>query len=94
MCSGVMYEDTFAYHELYGEYLDTLNSGLQIPTDILVQWSTFCVIFFQAAKWKHLQNILHREVYAKLLKHFHFSVTPHPGNLHTHTPAQGDQGRF
>ena len=73
-CDNHEYEDTFAYHELYGEYLDMLNCGLQIPTDTLVQWSTFCFIFFRQLSGSICRTFC-VEKFMLIAETFHFSVT-------------------
>ena len=74
-CDNHEYEDTCAYHELYGEYLDTLNrGGLQIPTDTLVQWSTFCFIFFRQLSGSICRTFC-IEKFMLIAETFHFSVT-------------------
>ena len=64
-----------AYHELYGEYLDTLNrGGLQIPTDTLVQWSTFCFIYFRQLSGSICRTFCIKK-FMLIAETFHFSVT-------------------
>ena len=41
------FEDTYIYHEKYGDFINDVNrGGLKIPGDSVCQWTTFSYIGF------------------------------------------------
>lgn len=59
MSETELFESTTFYHQSYGTYLDDLDrGGLQVPTDKVCQWVSFCYSTFGVVKNRVCRNSL------------------------------------